>query len=203
MTRKRKDRDPAEALEDYTAERAEPVPSPAEIARCVNLAHVQVRHITHHAALLKQAEVAAALGVSEKSIERYRLEKGLPAYRKTDPNTKHRVWYLCGAEVWLWLVDAGLSGLVEMPGPVRKALKRWEYWHAELAAQGLVDGPADQARYVESMEHAAFMGWYWYEDLGEEGPCPWLIEEEDLLDAEEIADRSERALRLRVAEEGE
>jgi hypothetical protein len=169
------------------------LPTPESTAEAVNFA--MKRHVCFDDARLKIAEAADAFGISARSIERY-LEKGLPAYRKTHPDTGKRIWYLCGQEALFWMIEAGLAGEIETPPFVQAALGRWQYWHGELVKRGLAEGPADPAKYAASMEHAAFMLWYWYEDLGNKGgshkPCPFWLDEEAAQSREEALDSWEK-----------
>jgi len=199
---KRTRRDPFDKyLRNY--EDGNPLPKSEDIAEAVNFA--MKRHVCFDDARLKIAEAADAFGISARSIERY-LEKGLPAYRKTHPDTGKRIWYLCGQEAFFWMIEAGLAGEIETPPVVQAALDRWQYWHGELVKRGLAEGPADLARYAASMEHAAFMLWYWYEDLGNRGenkPCPFWLDEEAAQSREEALDSWERIDRRLAAMRGE
>ena len=180
---KERKRSKPEPFETYLRERdGNPLPRDEEIAEAVNYGNGMKRHICFDAALLKQAEMAAAFGISEKSIERYR-EKGLPAYRKTHPETGHRIWYFCGQEVFFWMIEAGLAGEIETPPVVLAALARWQWWQRELVKRGLAKGIAEPAEYAASMTHTPFMFWYWYEDMhpNRKEPCeacPFLLDEE-------------------------
>lgn len=208
--RKRTKRNPFdEYLRDY--EDGNPLPKPEDIAEAVNF--TMKRHVCFDDARLKIAEAADAFGISARSIERY-LEKGLPAYRKTHPDTGKRIWYLCGQEAFFWMIEAGLAGEIETPPAVQAALDRWRYWHGELVKRRLAEGPADPARYAASMEHVAFMLWYWFEDLGNKGenyaPCPFCLDEEHAQSREEALDHWEkvrpaidRELRRLAAKRGE
>ena len=199
--RKRTKRDP---FEEYVQEQlreweGQLLPTPESMAEAVNFA--MTRHICFDNARLKIAEAADAFGISARSIERY-LAKGLPSYRKTHPDTGKRIWYLCGQEAFFWMIEAGLAGEIETPPVVQAALDRWQWWHGELVKRGLAEGPADPARYAASMEHGAFMCWYWFDDLGNRGedePCPFWLDEVAAKSWEEYLDSREK-LTLRVAE---
>lgn len=166
-------------------------PPLVELRRAYNFTMDAVNHICFMNATLTQPTLAAALGVSEKTVERNR-GRGMPCHWKTNPERDRLQWMFCGMDVFFWCIRAGLDGKIEMPPAVGEALDVWKDWYSEMKTMGAVEGKANPATYEESLTHWDFMLFYWHTYRKETEPCPWLIDIDNLLTREEFQDRARK-----------
>jgi hypothetical protein len=128
------------------------------------------RFIEFASATLITDELAELLGVSSKTVQRYR-DRGMPAFWKENPERDGRAqWMYCGQSVLFWCITATLKNEIEMPPEFLRILADWPAWCEILRSKGLTDCKGTLAEYETSGHHFDYM------HSVTDGPCPWTAD---------------------------